>query len=71
MQAVALTTAKLPKLGWVNFWPSSSKLSLSAYPEILIVYGTRMPLQGPIEVFALTRDRIFSSVRPTHGVRCP
>ena len=28
-----------------------------------------MPLQGPIEVFALTRDGIFSSVRPTHGVR--
>ena len=22
MQAMALTTAKVSKLGWVNFWPS-------------------------------------------------
>ena len=25
MKTVALTTAKLPKLGWVNFWPPGSK----------------------------------------------
>ena len=52
-QAVVLTTAKLQKLGWVNFWQSSSKLSWSTYPEIFMVCETMMPLKVPIKVFAL------------------
>ena len=41
MQALVLNTAKLHKLGWVNFWQSSSEFSWSTYPKnenVYIVY---------------------------------
>ena len=41
---MTLSAAKLEKIGSVNFGISSSELSWSTHPEMLMACGTSMPL---------------------------